>query len=282
MTPRSRTKGPVEGRPKKPGRPRRVPRAAGRRSGMVSVLMPAYNEGLRIRANIGAVDRMMRTLGRPYEIVVVDDGSGDWTFEESRAAAGGTRHIHVKRAEINQGKGQALKEAFRICQGEWVVFLDSDLDIDPSQLKLFFEIQEREGCDVVIGSKRHPDSKLHYPTKRKIISSGYFFLVKLLFQLPLRDTQTGLKLFRREVLRTVFPRVLVKRYAFDLELLVLAHHFGFRIAEAPVIVEYRGKFGHIGLKAIFNIWWDTMAVFYRLKVKHYYDQSRFPQPEHRP
>ena len=238
----------------------------------VSVLMPAYNEGPRIRANVLAVDRMFRAMKRPYEIIVVDDGSGDWTYEEAKAAAKGRRGITVLRHAVNQGKGWALKEAFRLCKGDWVVFLESDLDIDPSQLEIFFEIQRREGADVVIGSKRHPQSKLKYPFKRRVISAGYFFLVKLLFRLPLRDTQTGLKLFRREVLKAVFPKVLVKRYAFDLELLVLAHHLGFSIAEAPVIVEYRGKYGHIGLRSVFNIWWDTMAVFYRLSIKHYYDK----------
>jgi glycosyltransferase involved in cell wall biosynthesis len=241
---------------------------------IVSVLMPAFNEGPRIRANLLAVDRMFKAMGRPYEIIVVDDGSGDWTYEEAKAGAARKAHIHVLRHAVNQGKGWALKEAFRLSKGEWVVFLDSDLDIDPSQLELFFTIQKAEGADVVIGSKRHPLSKLKYPFKRKVISAGYFFLVKLLFQLPLRDTQTGLKLFRRAVLKTVFPKVLVKRYAFDLELLVLAHHNGFSIAEAPVIVEYRGKYGHIGLRSVFNIWWDTMAVFYRLRIKRTYDQGK--------
>ena len=242
--------------------------------GKVSVLMPAYNEGPRIRANILAVDRMFKAMRRPYEIIVVDDGSGDWTFEEAKAAAGRKAHITVRRHAVNQGKGWALKEAFRLSTGEWVVFLDSDLDIDPSQLEIFFSIQDAEKADVVIGSKRHPLSKLKYPFKRKVVSAGYFFLVKMLFQMPLRDTQTGLKLFRRDVLKAVFPKVLVKRYAFDLELLVLAHHFGFSISEAPVVVEYRGKFGHIGLRSVFNIWWDTMAVFYRLRIKRYYDQGK--------
>ncbi len=239
----------------------------------ISVLMPAYNEGRAIRVNILAVDRMLRTFKVPYEIIVVDDGSGDWTFEEAKKAAKGYKHIIVKRNEVNQGKGWALKEAFRIASGDWVVFLDSDLDLDPAQLKLFFDIQKSGGTDIVIGSKRHPQSKLKYPLKRRIISTGYFFLIKLLFKLPLRDTQTGLKLFRHEVLKKVFPKVLIKRYAFDLEVLVLAHHYGYSIAEAPVIVNYRGKFGHIGLKAVFNIFWDTMAVFYRLAIKKYYDQA---------
>jgi len=238
----------------------------------ISVLMPAFNEGRAIRVNMLAVDRMLKTMKTPYEIIVVDDGSGDWTYEEAKKAAKGISHIQVKRNEVNQGKGWALKEAFRIAKGAWIVFLDSDLDLEPAQVKLFFEIQKREGTDIVIGSKRHPDSKLKYPLKRRIISAGYFFLIKWLFNLPLRDTQTGLKLFWREVLRRVFPKVLVKRYAFDLELLVLANHSGFTISEAPVIVNYRGKFGHIKITTIFNIFWDTMAVFYRLRIKKYYDK----------
>jgi glycosyltransferase involved in cell wall biosynthesis len=239
----------------------------------ISILMPAYNEGARIRGNLLATYRMLKALGRPFEIVVMDDGSGDWTYEEAKKAARGLPQVVVRRQEVNQGKGWALKQAFRLCHGEWVVFLDSDLDIDPRQVELFFRIQEREGVDVVIGSKRHPESKLHYPWRRRLVSSGYFFIVKLLFGLPLRDTQTGLKLFRREVLTKVFPKVLIKRFAFDLELLVVSHHMGYRIAEAPVIVDYKGKFGHIGFRAIFNIFWDTMAVFYRLKIRRYYDQT---------
>jgi glycosyltransferase involved in cell wall biosynthesis len=236
--------------------------------------MPAYNEGAAIRANILAVYRLLKGMKLPFEIIVVDDGSGDWTYEEAAKAAKGLKGIKVKRLEVNQGKGWALKEAFRLAKGEWIVFLDSDLDLDPSQVRLFFEIQKERDVDVVIGSKRHPDSKLNYPLKRRFVSSGYFFIVKTLFGLPISDTQTGLKLFRREVLRKVFPKVLVKRYAFDLEVLVLAHHLGFTIAEAPVIVNYRGKFGHIGLRSIFNIFWDTLAVFYRLRIKKYYDKMK--------
>ncbi len=251
---------------------RRAGRGKDGAHGLVSVLMPAYNEAARIRHNVLAVDALFRSMRRPYEIIVVDDGSGDWTYEEARKAARGHRNIQVKRLDVNQGKGWALKEAFRLSRGGWVVFLDSDLDIAPEQVRLFFDLQEREGADVVIGSKRHPDSRLRYPFKRRIVSAGYFFLVKLLFRMPLRDTQTGLKLFRRSVLLEAFPRVLVKRYAFDLELLVLAHHYGSRIVEAPVIVEYHGKFGHIGFRSVFNIWWDTMAVFYRLRIRRYYDR----------
>ena len=106
------------------------------------------------------------------------------------------------------------------------------------------------------------------------MSAVYFFLVKLLFGLPLKDTQTGIKLFKAEVLKNTFHKVLIKRYAFDLELLVLAHHKGYKIAEAPVVVDYKGKFGHIKFKTIFNMVWDTLAVFYRLHIIRYYDKQQ--------
>ena len=240
----------------------------------ISVVMPAYNEGQRIGLSLRATHKVMTKLGRPFEIVVVDDGSGDWTQEEATKAARSLSGVKVKRSEVNQGKGWALKEGFRLTQGKWVVFLDSDLDIDPAQVALFFDIQKRDGVDVVIGSKRHPDTKLNYPPLRRFLSAGYFFLVKLMFGLPLRDTQTGLKLFKAEVLKKAFPKVLIKRYAFDLELLVIAHHYGFSISEAPVIVNFQGKFGHIGLKAVFNIFWDTAAVFYRLRIRRSYGPGR--------
>ncbi len=240
----------------------------------ISVVMPAYNEGQRIGESLRATHNVMKKMGRPFEIIVVDDGSGDWTHEEANKAAKTLGGVKVKRSEVNQGKGWALKEGFRLTQGQWVVFLDSDLDIDPAQLALFFTIQKREGTDVVIGSKRHPDTKLVYPPMRRFLSAGYFFLVKAMFGLPLRDTQTGLKLFKAEVLRKAFPKVPIKRYAFDLELLVIAHHYGFSIAEAPVIVSFKGKFGHIGLRAIFNIFWDTAALFYRLRIRRSYGAGR--------
>jgi glycosyltransferase involved in cell wall biosynthesis len=241
-----------------------------RNSPKLSILMPAYNEGLGIRVNLLAVYRMLKALKRPFEIIIVDDGSGDWTFEEARRGSKGLKNVIVKRIPVNQGKGWALKEAFREAKGEWIVFLDSDLDIDPAQINLFFDIQKETNADLVIGSKRHPLSKINYPLKRRIISACYFFIVKMLFKMPVRDTQTGLKLFRREVLKQVFPRVLIKRYAFDLELLVVANYYGYKIAEAPVIVNYRGKFGHIGVSTVFNIFWDTMAVYYRLRFKGSY------------
>jgi hypothetical protein len=100
----------------------------------------------------------------------------------------------------------------------------------------------------------------------------------MMFRLPIHDTQTGLKLFKREVLEKVFPRMLVKKFAFDLELLVLAHKNGYSIAEAPVVVDFRPNINRkmrrwIRLTDIITTWWDTMAIFYRLYILRYYDRN---------
>lgn len=238
----------------------------------LSILMPMYNEELYAAANILETDKYFKNLKINYEIIIMDDGSRDMTFKQARKMK--KRHIRIFRIKKNQGKGHALKEAFKKSNGDLIMFLDGDLDIHPRQFEVLFEIMQEEDTDLVIGSKRHPESVLHYPVKRKIISSVYFFIVKLLFGLPLRDTQTGIKLFKREVLNKTFHKLLIKGYAFDLELLVLAHHYGYKISEAPVVVDYKGKYGHINFMTIFKTFWDTLAIFYRLKIMKYYDKLK--------
>ncbi len=234
--------------------------------------MPAFNEGRHIFKNIRETRLAVSELTAGFEIVVVDDGSTDETGKEIARAAREFPEVRAFASPENRGKGWALKKAFGECRGELVFFLDSDLDIHPRQFSALLGIQKRSGADAVIGSKRHPESTLEYPAARRLVSSVYFFLVKLLFGLPIQDTQTGIKLFRRAALEDVLPRLLVKKYAFDLELLVNLHHRGRQVAEAPVVVDFKGRFGRIGPGSIWTILVDTLAVFYRLKILKYYDR----------
>lgn len=238
----------------------------------VSVIMPAHNEGGHIFNNIKETVKTFEEFECDYEIIVVDDGSQDNTYAEAQKAAGIFKNVTVVQNKENYGKGRALKKGFRNTKGAYIVFLDSDIDLHPVQLQTFFDIMRLDEADVVIGSKRHPNSKLEYPWHRRVVSAVYFFLVKIIFDLPIRDTQTGLKLFKREVLEKVFPKILVKKFAYDLEMLVLAHHFGYKVAEAPVVMTFqRGTWTRIGIKAILETWLDTMAIWYRMYVMKYYD-----------
>jgi glycosyltransferase involved in cell wall biosynthesis len=244
---------------------------------MLSVLMPAYNEANSIAENVCETVKTMHDLGIDFEIVVVDDGSMDGTdAAASVALRAWPEHVRVVRCARNEGKGNALVCGASYSRGEYIAFLDADMDLHPEQLATFFTIMQQQHADAVIGSKFHPQSKVDYPLVRRVYSFFYYLLVRALFGLPLRDTQTGIKLFRREVLDRVLPRVLVKRFAFDLELLANVHHFGYRIAEAPVTLNFQRVGSRLRLDAVWNVFLDTLAIFYRMRILHYYDAPRRP------
>jgi glycosyltransferase involved in cell wall biosynthesis len=240
---------------------------------MLSIIMPAYNEAYSIAENVCETVETMRALGLDFEIVVVDDGSLDGTHTAAiEALRVWPDRVRIVRCRLNQGKGNALICGTSYSKGEYVAFLDADMDLHPEQLENFFAIMKSRNADVVIGSKFHPQSRVEYPRLRRIYSFFYFLLVRALFGLPIRDTQTGIKLFRRAVLEQVLPRVLVKRFAFDLELLANVHHFGYKIAEAPVEVTFNRPYNRLRLAAVWNVFLDTMAIFYRMRILRYYDR----------
>ena len=239
--------------------------------GKISVIIPAYNEAGIIAESLSETIRVFNDFGCKYELIVVDDGSSDDTFQNALKASRQHSNIIVKQLKTNRGTGRALKVGFRLCSVDYVVFLDADMELHPAQLQTFFDIMRLDETDVVIGSKRHPNSRLNYPLQRKIISSVYFFLIKIFFGLPIGDTQTGLKLFKYEVLKRVFPRILVKAFGYDLEILVNVHQLGYRIAEAPVVLDTQ-RYGRIGIDSIWITWRDTMAIWYRAYILRYYDR----------
>lgn len=240
----------------------------------ISVVVPVYKQERTIEEDIAAIGKALAGIAQPSEIVVVVDGSPDKTFEKIRPHSSET--VKVFSYEKNKGKGYALRYGAARSDGEIVVFLDSGMDINPEGISMLFEHMKWYRADIIIGSKRHPASKVDYPFIRKVTSSVYQLLVFFLFGLRVHDTQTGLKMFRREVLEKVLPRLLVKQYAIDVEILAIAFHLGFRrIYEAPVDVKYQfDDLTHAS--TIGNIWRmikDTLAVFYRLRIKHYYDDE---------
>ncbi len=239
----------------------------------ISVIVPAYNEGKTLKNSLEEIVKTFDEFDCDYEIILIDDGSQDNTLSEAIKVAEIHKKIRVKRNLKNYGKGRALKKAFRYVRGEYVVFLDADLDLHPGQVSTLFDILRLDEADVVIGSKLHPNSQVEYPLSRKLVSLIYFLIIKILFGLPLRDTQTGLKIFKRDVLGKVLPKILVKKFAFDLEILANVQRLGYKIAEAPVVLKQQRKYGRLGWSAMWQTGWDTLAIFYRMFILRYYDKD---------
>lgn len=238
----------------------------------ISILIPAFNEKENILLTIKETIAVFDDLGKDYEVIIIDDGSYDGTYNAVEKELGQfNNRVKIERYTPNQGKGFAIKYGFNFVTGDYVLFLDADLDLHPSQINNFLYLMKKRKADIVMGSKMHKNSVINYPFTRRFYCIGYYFIIRLLFSLPVKDTQTGFKLFRYEALKTAVQKIVVKKYAFDLELLVVLNKYGYKIVEGPIYLRQARKYGRIRLRDIFYIFWDTMAIFYRLYIKKYYD-----------
>jgi glycosyltransferase involved in cell wall biosynthesis len=240
---------------------------------LLSVVTPVYNGAGFIAENVDIIRSEFAASGVSYELIVVSDGSIDDTAE--RALAADHPEVRVFHYNRHVGKGYAVKLGLLAARGEYVGFIDSDLDLHPAELPAFLDAMERDALDAAIGSKRHPRSQVDYPTRRRVYSWLYQRLIRALFNLDVRDTQVGIKLFRRALVDAVVPHLLVKRYAFDLELLAVANASGFRrIEEQPVRLDHRFSESGLDPLAVAQALLDTAAIFYRLRILQYYRRRR--------
>lgn len=236
----------------------------------VSVILCAYNEGNVIEETIDRVDHVLTETSWNYEIIVVDDGSLDDTKKRAvsyRDRNGGC-HLKVLSYQKNMGKGNAVKVGFEQAEGDFIVVMDSDLDVDPKHIPRY--VEALKNSDIAVASKWHSESHAAMMMKRKVLSFGFNILSRLLTGIKLKDTQTGLKAFRRSVLERMIPKIVAKRYAFDLELMAACNHCGFRITDLPVDIHVESI---IGLKEILRMALDLFRVAYRLRILKYYQRS---------
>ena len=243
-------------------------------SKLLSLVMPVYKQEKTISKEIKLLDNVLSTLPYDHEIIVVVDGYVDKTYQRVKRLK--NNKVKVFGYEKNKGKGFAIKHGVDKAKGDIIGFIDAGMDLDHGEISIMLDILELRKADIVIGSKLHPDSKVNYPMSRKILSWGYRTIVRALFMFDVKDTQVGLKVFRKKVAKDVFPRIIVKAFAFDVEVLAVAQMRGYKkIYESPIKLNFKQ-----GSVTSTNFWkisfWtllDTLAVFYRMNVLHYYNKK---------
>jgi len=235
----------------------------------LSIIIPAYNEEKNIYQTIDQIIGCHDQLDYDYEVIVVIDGATDKT--EAEAKRHRSKKVKIFSYPRNRGKGAALKFGVGKASGNIVTFTDAGGDFEPKQFDKFIKVLEAFDADFVIGSKRHPASRVDYPLHRRFYSNIYHRLVRIFFRLPVTDTQTGLKVLKTTVAKKIMPRLLVKQYAFDLEMLVVANQLGFRrIFEAPVEMKFNNSTTGISPRTVIKMITDTLAIFYRAYILRYY------------
>lgn len=242
----------------------------------LTVVVPYYNPGKLLVPTMQRLLSVLDSSGASYEVIAVSDGSTDGSDAQLDAALAGRTELTNVVIAHNQGKGAALRIGLARGRGRYLGFIDADGDLDPILLDSFQTMVRLYGPDIILGSKRHPLSEVEYPLLRRIYSWGYQQVVRIGFRLNIRDTQTGIKLVRRDVLAAVLPRMVEKRFAFDLELFVIARRLGYkRFLEAPIRLRHQFT-STVSWKSVYRSLLDTMAIWYRLRILHFYDGDEGP------
>jgi len=228
----------------------------------LSIVVPFYNPGPGIRPTIeNLVDALQRT-GQSFEIIAVSDGSTDPSPESI-----GDLPVAIVKLDRNHGKGQALRVGMGLSKGRYIGFIDADGDISPSFMADFANTAAKDRPDAVLGSKCHPRSRVSVSRPRRILSLAWQTAVRLLFQLPVGDSQAGIKLFSRNLISAVLPETSMQGFAFDLELLVIAYDLGYRkFIETPIEVSDRYT-STISFPSAARMLRDLLMLFWRLRLR---------------
>lgn len=240
----------------------------------LSIVVPAYKQEKTIVHDIESLDRVLSGLSYKYEIIIVVDGFLDNTYEIAKKI--NNKNLRILGYRNNKGKGYAVKYGMLEAHGDVIGFIDAGMDINAAGISILLDSMVWNDADIVIGSKLHPESKkINYPFFRKVLSWGFRTLTHMLFGFSVMDTQVGLKFFKREVIRKVFPKLSVKTFAFDVEILAVSNEMGYKkIYEGPVELNFNGGSSITSgnfWKIIFLMLWDTIIVFYRLKILKAYN-----------
>ena len=232
----------------------------------LSIIVPAYKEQKNIQNTIEQLQKYFEKWIYKTEIIVIVDGCED-TWKVAKNLGNDFTKIYFYNP--NQGKGYALKFGVTKAKGNYTVFFDAGMDFPIDNILLIFYTLKVTVFPIVIGSKRNRASRLRYPWQRRFLSLSGQLLTKTLFNLGVSDTQVGIKGFKTDKIQFIMQKMLVKRFAFDIELLAIAKQYRCRITEVPVRMMYNDISSSINPKAVINVLVDVMAIFYRIRIGYY-------------
>src|SRR6476660_9600356 len=200
----------------------------------LSIVIPSYNEELRLPATLKQIAAYIRSSKRSVEVIVVDDGSKDKTIAVGESFRSEFPNLRVISNGQNHGKGYSVRHGMQESTGRIVLFTDADLSAPIEEVEKLLPAMKDH--DVAIGSRAVDRSLItvHESPFREFAGIIFNKIVRIILWLPFVDTQCGFKAFRREKCRIIFEQQRIERFGFDPELLYLARHHGLKSAEIPV------------------------------------------------
>jgi dolichyl-phosphate beta-glucosyltransferase len=235
----------------------------------LSIVVPAYNEETRFQYKLPHVQEYLNRNFNSYEIIYVDDGSTDGTFQALTAFAKTFPQMRVLRLEKNQGKGKAVRTGIENASGQIILFSDADFSTPIEDIQDLLTYIKK-GFDIAIGSRGVTGSKIEIrqPLLRELTGKVGNAIVQTLLLLPFQDTQCGFKMFRADAIKTILPVLTIDGFAFDMEILAVAVARGFKIAEVPVV--WRNVLeSKVHLHHTIHVFWDLLKIRHDLSMGKY-------------
>ena len=234
----------------------------------VAIIVPVYNEEETLEESFRRLYVTFLDSNISVFFLMVNDGSSDASYEIMRKIASDFKNVGIATLPINSGKGAAILHGFETLMNnfDFVGFIDADLDLNPAYFERLTDQAVYDNLSVSIGSKRHRNSKLDYPFHRRFLSLVYRFLVRSLTKVNCGDSQTGMKLFRQDVLVAISPYLTLKSFALDVEILALCTCAKYTIHEFPIEINYQTK-SSLTFRSSFIAITDLLRV--RLSINKY-------------
>jgi len=229
----------------------------------LSVVIPVYNEEKRIEESLNKILDFLGPKEYAWEILIVDDGCMDQTLVITEKILNG-RKYRILKNERNMGKGASIRRGMLEAQGEICLFTDADLSTPIEEMDLL-EGALKEGYDVTFGSRAMKESQLivRQPFHREMMGRSFNLLVQLIHLPGVKDTQCGFKMFTREAAQAIFQRQKMTGFCFDVEVLVLGKHLGFRMKEVPIRWIDSPQSKVHPLKDAARMFWDLLRLKFR-------------------
>lgn len=240
----------------------------------LSVIIPSYKEGKRIGTNLLEIEKYLNNRGYTYEVIVVVDGSPDDTAQIARSFSDRVKNLRVIDNPENHGKGYVVRQGLLEAKGELRLFLDADGSTSITHLDSFLP-EFKKDFDVVIGSRDIKGAyvQVHQPKHREIMGDMGNWLIRIVLGLwSYPDTQCGFKMLSAKAAEEVAKRMVVDRFGFDFELIILAEKLGFKVKQMPVrwLNEEGSTVGLTGKNGFFQVVIDLFKTKWRLMTGKYH------------
>jgi len=204
-----------------------------------SVILPTYNERENLPLIFYLIHQTFTKESLDYEVIIVDDSSPDNTLEVAEAIqkSFGSNHVTILSRKGKLGLGTAYVAGLKAAKGDAIILMDADLSHHPKFIPQMIDVMSKTQADIVSGTRyRRGGGVYGWDFKRKLTSKGANFLAQFLLNpgYGASDLTGSFRLYKREAIESILPKVKSKGYAFQMEILVLAKKQGYRIAEVPI------------------------------------------------